>query len=245
MQTNYKLRVFETEKLLNIAAAKLIIEIAHKAIAVRDRFVIALSGGQTPTQLYNLLSEPDYSNQIPWKKVHVFWGDERCVPITDQRNNAYQAKLALLNKIEIPTTNIHVIPVDLSPAVAAKRYEEEIKAFFQEKTARFDLILLGLGENGHTASLFPGTSVINEDEEGIKGVFVQEQNEYRITMTAPLINKARNILFLVTGENKAEILHKILTAPYQPEIYPAQLINVSLGELYWFADSKAASLLNL
>lgn len=236
----YKLEVFETEKLLNEATAKFIIDLAHKAVAGRNKFTIALSGGQTPIKLYKLLARTPYSKQLPWKKTHVFWGDERCVPLNDKRNNANQAKLALLNKVDIPLQNIHIIPVNQSPEVAARKYEIEIMTFFKSKKPSFDLILLGLGENGHTASLFPNTSVIKDKTKGIREIYVKEENEYRITMTAPLINQARNTLFLVVGKNKATILREVLTRAYTPNKYPAQLIN-SAG-LIWLADKKAASL---
>ncbi len=240
MPQKYNLQVFPTVEKLNEAAAAFIIDTAHKAIDVTGRFVISLSGGNTPGKLFELLAQPDYLSQMPWTETFIFWGDERCVPLEDKRNNAQMALTILLNKTEIPPSNIYRIPVDLSPDRAAAVYEKKIKDFFDEEAPRFDLILLGLGENGHTASLFPGTPVINEKTKGIRKVFVEEQNEFRITMTAPLINLAHHILFLVTGESKAEVLKTIFTAPYQPDIYPAQLINPQSGQLVWFADNKAS-----
>jgi 6-phosphogluconolactonase len=227
MPTKYNLQVFPTVDKLNEAAAAFIIDTAHKAIEVTGRFVISLSGGNTPGKLFELLAQPDYLPQMPWTETFVFWGDERCVPLEDKRNNAQMALTILLNKTDIPPSNIYRMPVNLSPDRAAAIYEKKIKDFFDEEAPRFDLILLGLGENGHTASLFPGTPVINE---------------FRITMTAPLINLAHHILFLVTGESKAEVLRTIFTASYQPDIYPAQLINPQSGQLVWFADNKAAAL---
>jgi 6-phosphogluconolactonase len=235
------LQVFETAETVNTVAVDFIIDIANKAIAERGRFVICLSGGQTPQQLYSLLAELPFCKQIQWKKTFVFWGDERCVPLNDERNNAHQAKIILLDKVDVPFSNIHRIPVNILAAEAAAEYEKEIKLFFNEGVPRFDLILLGLGENGHTASLFPGTKVINEQVEGIREVYVEEERMYRVTMTAPLINRARHILFLVTGKNKAEILNKILSAPFEPDKYPAQLIRPIEGQLHWFIDSAAAA----
>jgi 6-phosphogluconolactonase len=241
--SKYSLQVFETTEALNKTAAEFIIELSKKSIAERGRFIISLSGGETPKKVYSLLSEPPFKDQIQWKKTFIFWGDERCVPFTDERNNGHQAKSILLDKVDIPLSNIHFIPVNLTPSQAAFEYEKKIKNFFGEEPPRFDLVLLGLGENGHTASLFPGTKVIGEQSEGIREVYVEEEKMFRVTMTAPLINEAYNILFLVTGENKADILKKILTTTYTPDIYPAQLIKPVNGDLFWFADRAAASLI--
>ena len=243
MHPEYNLQVFQTTETLTIAAASLIVEIAHKSVDATGRFSIALSGGNTPQQLYELLALSPYNQQMPWTETYFFWGDERCVPLEDKRNNAQMAQLALFNKVEIPPSNIYRIPANLPPDRAALTYEKLIKNFFDEEAPHFDLILLGLGDNGHTASLFPGTTVLNEKSQGIRKVFVEEQNEFRITMTAPLINMAYHILFLVTGENKAAILNTIFKSPYLPSQYPAQLVKPQSGKLYWFADSKAAALL--
>jgi 6-phosphogluconolactonase len=241
--SKYNLHVFETTEAVNNAAAEFIIELANKSIVERGRFTISLSGGETPKKVYSLLSEPPFKDQVQWKRTFIFWGDERFVPFNDERNNGHQAKTILLDKIEIPLGNIHFVPVNSLPAEAAVEYEKEIKDFFGEEPTRFDLILLGLGENGHTASLFPGTKVIDEHVEGIKEVYVEEERMFRITMTAPLINEAHNILFLVTGEEKATILERVLTGPYEPNIYPTQLIKPVNGELFWFSDRAAADLI--
>lgn len=243
-EQKYKLDVFKTTDALNRAAAEFIIAAANKAVDANGRFIIALSGGKTPGNLYALLAQPFYSDRMPWKNTFVFWGDERCVPLNDERNNAYQATVSLLGKVDIPGANIHIIPVNLSPAEAAMKYEQGLDDFFGEEPKCFDCILLGLGENGHTASLFPGTKVLNDVTEGIREVYIKEDNMFRVTMTAPLINHAHHILFLVTGQAKAAILEKVLTGPYQPEIFPAQLIKPVAGELYWFVDHAAASLVS-
>jgi 6-phosphogluconolactonase len=240
--SKYKLKVFPGAEALHKGAAEFIIEVANKAIAARERFTISLSGGQTPQKLYSLLAGPPYKDKIDWTKTFVFWGDERCVPLNDARNNAFQAKSMLLDKIDIPQGNIHRIPVNLPPAEAAAKYEKELKDFFSNKSPRFDLMLLGLGENGHTASLFPATNVLDEQAAGVREVYVEEGKVFRITMTASLINQAHHILFLVEGNNKADILEKVLTGHYQQQNYPAQLIKPAHGDLSYFADSAAASL---
>ncbi len=235
--------VFQSIDALREAVAEYIITVSKKSIAERGRFTIALSGGDTPQKLYALLAKTPYSEQIEWKKTFVFWGDERWVPFDDRRNNAYQAKSILLDKVTIPASNIHRIPVNLSPNQAAIKYEKELRAFFGNEPIQFDMILLGLGENGHTASLFPGTKVIHEHAEGVRFVEMNPPIGGRITMTAALINQAHHILFLVTGEKKAVILEKILDDSYQPNLYPAQLIKPLHGDLIWFADQEAASLI--
>ncbi|MEO7264420.1 MAG: 6-phosphogluconolactonase [Ferruginibacter sp.] len=241
--STYKLEIFITADAFNKAAAEFIIDEAHKAIAVKGRFTLSLSGGQTPENLYRLLAEPAFSKRMPWKNSFIFWGDERCVPLDDDRNNAHQAKILLLDKIDIPASNIHIIPVNLPPAEAACQYEKIVKEFFKDEPMRFDLILLGLGENGHTASLFPGTEIIKEQTAGVREVYVEEEKMSRISMTPYLLNLSHNIIFLVTGKAKAEILNTVLHDAYQPDKYPAQLIKPADGNLYWFVDNEAAAML--
>ncbi|HTB06566.1 MAG TPA: 6-phosphogluconolactonase [Bacteroidia bacterium] len=237
-----KIKVYNSIDALNYAVAEFIIDIANNSIEKKGKCVIALSGGQTPLSLYSLLAQSPFKEQLPRNKITFFWTDERYVPATDKRNNANQARTILLNKVNIPPTNIHAIPVDLSPAEAAQDYEKEIKASLGEP-ALFDLILLGLGENGHTASLFPGTIILKEEEAYVKETYVEEEKMYRISMTAPLINQSCNIAFLVTGKNKATVLKDVLNGAYQPDKYPAQLIQPKEGHLFWFIDSEAAALL--
>jgi len=243
--SKYNLKIFPTVDDLSIAAAELIIAIAHEAIAARGKFTISLSGGQTPEKLYSLLAKPPWREQIEWLKTFIFWGDERYVRFDDPRNNAHNATSILLHEIPIPASNTYLINVNLQPDQAAMEYEKEIKTFFKNETPRFDLVLLGLGENGHTASLFPGTTVIAEQLEGVRDVYVESEKMFRITMTAPLLNLARHILFLVTGTKKSEVLKNILTSSFQPDHYPAQLIMPKDGELQWFADKEAAVLISI
>jgi len=241
MNAKNTLKVFETPDLMSEAVAEFIVGLAAESIAARGKFTIALSGGNTPGKLYSLLASALFKDRIYWQKTFIFWGDERCVPADDDRNNAHQARLLLLDKIDIPSANVYPIPVDLSPAEAAKKYEETLKGFWGKDRACFDLILLGLGDNGHTASLFPHTPVLKETNHWVKEVYVDEQKEWRITMTVPLINQARNLAFLVSGKEKANILQTVLHRTFQPDLYPAQLIQPGMGELFWFADKAAAS----
>lgn len=237
------LHIFKSTEELNESAASYIVKTSQEAISERGVFSISLSGGQTPQKLYALLASDKFKNQINWAKTHVFWGDERCLPLEDERNNAHEAKLILLNKINIPVENVHIIPVNLSPAEAALEYDKEISDFFSEKPKCFDLSLLGLGENGHTASLFPHTDVLLEKSQTVKAVYLEDQQLFRITMTAPLINGSRAIIFLVTGKEKAEMVKTVVQGDYLPEHYPAQLIKSQRSRPLWYLDEAAASLL--
>jgi 6-phosphogluconolactonase len=234
-------RIFGTRGAMNASAAQRLIDLAEKSVAARGRFILALSGGNTPQGLYALLSTEPYRNLVPWRSTFVFWSDERCVPADDERNNAHMATNLLLKKIDLASSHIHPIPVDCPPADAAKKYEETLHVFFGKHAPRFDLLLLGLGENGHTASLFPGTKVLDEKVHWAREVFIEDQRMSRVTLTVPLINKARHILFLAAGDEKSDILKTVLTAPRRPDRYPAQMIRPERGEVTWFVDDKAAS----
>lgn len=235
--------IFQTSEALAKAAADKVIQISKQAIENKNRFVLSLSGGSTPELLFKLLASPSYRDQIEWEKTFVFWGDERMVPSNDNRNNANRAKALLLNHIPIPSNNIHPIPVDFEPKEAAKEYEKTLKEFFGNSEPCFDLIFLGLGEDGHTASLFPGSDVIYENKRWIRDVYVPRQNMFRITMTPHLINKAHTIVFLVEGEKKSKILNAVLSESQQIDKLPAQVIHPGNGNLYWFLDKKAAELM--
>jgi 6-phosphogluconolactonase len=176
--------------------------------------------------------------QIPWECVHVFWGDERCVPPDDPRSNARLARLAFLDAVPIPSGQVHSIPFAATAEESARLYEAELRSFFGDELPCFDLILLGLGENGHTASLFPGTPVLNEQKRWAAEVYVVELDMYRVTLTAPLINQSRRVIFLVSGAGKAEIVRQV--AQERDPAQPASLIRPARGELDWYLDRQAA-----
>jgi 6-phosphogluconolactonase len=234
------LQVFEDPEALSKGAAALFAELAQRAVQDRGRFGVSLAGGNTPKRVYELLAQEPHRTQVPWDRVHVFWGDERCVPSDDPRSNARMAGLALLDHVPIPAAQIHPVNGAIDPAKAARQYEAELGAFFAGQPPRFDLILLGLGENGHTASLFPSTPVLHEKDRWVKEVYVAEQSMYRVTMTAPLINQAALIAFVLAGAGKAEVLRQVREGPRQPEDLPAQLIVPDGGELRWLVDRAAA-----
>lgn len=236
------LNIFNTEEEVLDALAEHFVIVANEAISSRGKFSVALSGGNSPKKLYELLASV-YHDRVDWEKVYFFFGDERNVPQTDKDSNYLMAKKALFIPLMIDTDHVFAVDTSLSPADAAAKYEEEIDAFFDEDEMSFDLILLGLGDNSHTASLFPNTPVLHDRTPGVKDVFLPDQQVYRITLNAPMINEARHIAFLVYGEGKAIAVHHVLEDDEDIEEYPAQLIEPIVGEIQWFLDEAAASML--
>lgn len=235
------IRVYPDLESLSHAAAALLVAQANLAVAARGRFSVALSGGNTPRRTYELLAAPPLRDQAPWDRVHVFWGDERRVPLTDPRSNARLAKEAWLDHVPIPGNQIYPMNGANDPAAAARQYEAQLREFFAGQPPRLDLILLGLGGDGHTASLFPGTPVLEEKTRWAAEVYVAEQGLHRVTLTAPLINQAALVVFLVAGGAKAGVLREVLHGPYDPGRLPAQLIRPHHGELLWLIDLDAAA----
>ncbi len=221
-------------------AADFFMETAKKAVAGRGRFVVSLSGGSTPEALFRLLAGPPWSQQIDWPKVHVFWGDERCVPPDSPDSNSRMARLALLDQAPVPESQVYPIDGTLPPEAAAALYDIQLREFFDWSAPVFDLVLLGLGDDGHTASLFPHTPVLTEKKRWAKEVLVEKLNSWRVTLTAPVITAATCIAFLAAGEKKAGVLKEVLVGPYRPEELPAQLVARSGAEVHWFLDEKAA-----
>lgn len=240
--TKPNVRVFENLDSLSQAAAEFVVETSVQAIFGRGLFLIVLSGGNTPAELYKSLAQSPYKEQIDWPRVHVFWGDERCVSIEDSENSYRQAYDALLSHVPIPAENIHRVKSDLEPAEAAKDYANVLKRFASPALdwPRFDLVLLGMGEDGHTASLFPG-SEMNVSIPTL-AITAQYQNRpaNRVTLTPLVFNSARRIVFLVSGESKAQTLANVLYGGYHPEQLPAQRIDPTDGELIWMVDKLAA-----
>ena len=228
---------------LAVGAAEQLIELANTAITEHGRFSIALSGGSTPKSLYELLATPAYAGRINWQQVHVFWGDERCVP-PDHIDSCYRmAREALLDHVPIPPDNIKRILGERLPNEAADQYESVLQAFFGQQIPCFDFILLGMGEDGHTASLFPGTKALDEDKHWVIENYVEVKQMWRVTLTKTAINAAANIMFLVSGSAKAERLRQVLQGTYDPQNLPSQLIQPENGKLMWFVDHDAAHLL--
>jgi 6-phosphogluconolactonase len=239
------IRVFNDLEALSQAAAELFTIQSRQAGLICGRFSVALSGGQTPHRMYEILSAEPYRRRIHWDEVHIFWSDERCVPADDPRSNARMARQVLLSKVPIPPENIHPMMCDQSPQQAARLYENELKTFFSTQNPNFHLVLLGLGENGHTASLFPHTPVLNQTEKWVSEVYVKELDMYRLTFTAQFINQASQVVFLVSGAEKAGVLEEVLEGSYQPHNLPAQLIRPNGNHPTWLVDRAASHKLTM
>jgi 6-phosphogluconolactonase len=238
-----KINVFNTTEKIIEALAKFIIEIGKKAILDKNQFTFVLSGGNSPKKLFQLLASADYRNQLDYSKVFFFFGDERYVPHNHQDSNYLMAKEAMLDALSIPEHRVFKVDTSLDPATAAQDYERHICEFFNDEPV-FDFILLGLGDDAHTASIFPNTSLIWIDEEMVKEVYLEDKQVHRISFTAPLINKANHVAFLTFGANKADAIKAVFEQEKHYNKYPAQLINPESGNLYWFVDDAAVSKLD-
>lgn len=215
---------------LSKAAAHFFVFAYSRSIAAHNKFTVALSGGNTPKRFFELLATPEFSQHINWEKVFIFFSDERYVSHTDAESNFKMAKDSLFDYILIPRKNIFAIPTGSTPAKDAVAYEESVKKTTADTKFAFDLILLGMGADGHTASLFPGTDILNEKKRLVKEVFVKEKNSYRISFTFSLINKAKQVLLLVNGEEKKPLLKKIASNRKTKNPPPVQLVK---GDITW------------
>ncbi len=222
------------------AAAELFVAKSNQAVAQQGLFTVALSGGSTPKNLYQLLANSNESlrERVPWSSIHFFWTDERHVPPGDPQSNYRMAQESMLSRVAVSVPKVHRIKSENpNAAEAAKEYEEEILKFVPGSRPRFDLILLGLGGDGHTASIFPGSEVLNERDRLVTASYVEKLKAYRITMTLPLINNAASIVFIVSGSEKAEMVREVLQGPKR---YPAQEVEAINGEVVWLLDREAA-----
>lgn len=243
------LEVLPTPDDLMRAAAELWAAAATTAIRASGRFAVALSGGSTPQRLYRLLASEPYASGVDWSRVHVFWGDERCVPPDDPASNYRIARESLLARVPIPAGKVHRIRGEDEPIAAAAAYERELRGSFATPDgpprlspgARFDLVLLGLGEDGHTASLFPGTAALREPDRWVRAVYPAETSTARVTLTPAVINAAAEVVFLVSGRAKAASLRRVREGPYRPDALPAQIVDPPAGRLRWLVDADAAS----
>jgi 6-phosphogluconolactonase len=241
------IRTFETPEHVAQAAAEEFVALNHEAVAAHGRFTVALAGGSTPRRLYELLADAPFRSQADWSKVHLFWGDERPVPPEHADSNYGMARRALLDKLNLPPAQIHRMPADRPDLDAAARaYQAEIAAVLgagaEGKPPAFDLMLLGMGADGHTASLFPGTCALGESTRWVVPNPVAKLNATRLTLTSPILNQARTVLFLVTGADKAAPLAEVLEGPSDTARLPSQLIRpVSPSRVIWMVDLHAAS----
>ncbi|HEV3414463.1 MAG TPA: 6-phosphogluconolactonase [Puia sp.] len=236
-----ELQVYKNPDELSHAVAGWIADTIAATLKQQDRFTIALSGGSTPKALHKLLAASPYKEKIDWSKLHVFWGDERAVPFDDDRNNAKMAYDTLLKFVPIPPYHIHVMRTDIGPEESAAEYEKILHMYFDNTPLSFDLVLLGMGDDGHTLSLFPGTAAVHEEIAWTIAYFLKAQDMYRITLTKTIVNKAAKVAFLTTGANKAHALKEVQQGAYNPDLYPSQEIRPTNGELHWFVDEAAAA----
>jgi 6-phosphogluconolactonase len=226
------------------AAGRFFIAAATAAVAARGRFTVALSGGSTPEVLYRWLAAPERAAQVNWPRVEVFFGDERCVPPDDPASNYGTAREALLSRVPLPPGNVHRVLGELPPEEAASAYERELGGVFYGEQPRFDLILLGMGDDGHTASLFPGMSALQERGRWCVATAVPayvKPSVPRVTLTFPALNAARNVAFLVTGQGKAARVAEALSQAGEGSLLPAAQVNPSSGALTWLLDEHAAA----
>ena len=222
------------------AAVAFVADRASEAIARRGLFTLALAGGGTPKPVYERLAMPDVARAIEWSRVHVFFGDERCVPPDDPQSNFRMAREALLARVPIPDENVHRVRGEDPPTVAAEEAERSLRDVVPAAPVpSLDLVFLGLGDDGHTASLFPDTAALGEQSRLVVANFVEKLSSWRVTFTAPLINAARDVVFLVEGAGKAAALEAVLEGPFTPTLLPSQLVRPG-GSLHWFADEAAA-----
>ncbi|MBL7994157.1 6-phosphogluconolactonase [bacterium] len=239
-----EVKVFDrTEDLIRHSAEK-IVSIAQESIRNRGQFVCSLSGGSTPKEVYSRLAAMPLKEEIDWGKTHVFWGDERSVVRTHPDSNFRMAKESLLDAVGIPPFNIHRVASEEDPMLAAQQYEDDIREFFGISDGifpEFDLILLGMGDDGHTASLFPDTEALKVQDRLVVDNFVRKLNTHRITFTFPMINHARNVLFIVSGSAKSKMIKQVLENSNAPRILPSQLVQPKPGLLFWFLDKEAAA----
>ena len=240
--SNQSIMTYESLEELIEAAARRFSAASTDAISRFGRFNAVLAGGSTPRPLYEKLAAEPFRSQIDWSEVHLFLGDERCVPPTHQESNYLMVKTALTEHIPIPEENIHRIPGELGAEAAADHYQKELQNLFKGcSTPAFDFVLLGMGDDGHTASLFPGAAAIHDEKRWVVGYYVNKLDAWRITLTPPVLNAARQIVFLIAGGGKAVRLHEILRGPFQPDHLPAQAIQPTSGQIVWMLDKHAAA----
>jgi 6-phosphogluconolactonase len=250
-------RIYRDAEELALKAARRFARLADQYVVGCGRFTVALSGGSTPRAMFSLLAEHPFADTVPWSSIYFFWGDERCVPPDHPDSNYRMANETLLSKVPVPAQNIFRIPAERpDPERAAEEYAEALSKFFsagpgvtKAATAplsilpRFDLVFLGMGPDGHTASLFPNSAALQAGDQIVVANYVEKFAAHRITLTAATINNARNVTFLASGEDKAEVLRNVLEGGFQPELYPSQLIRPANGTLLWMVDHAAARLL--
>jgi 6-phosphogluconolactonase len=236
-----KFHIYKTAGQLGEELALWMCELINSTLQKQEFFTLALSGGETPKILFKRLATEDFKEKINWQRIQIFWGDERVVSFNDERNNAKVAHDLLIDHINIPTTQVHAMRTDIEPVFAAKEYDKLLHRFFDNIDKSFDLVILGMGDDGHTLSLFPKSVLFDEENENwVNAVYNDAQNMYRITLMPVIVNRASNIVFMIEGSKKSTVLKKVIEGKYSPSELPAQIIKPVAGELHWFIDEDAA-----
>jgi 6-phosphogluconolactonase len=244
-----RIETYADRRALTAAAARRFTDLARRAADRQGRFSAVLCGGDTPRELYQALAEAPDHDGIDWRRMHLFWGDERCVPPDHPRSNYGMVNDILLKRVPVPARQVHRIPGEIEPRKAARIYEAGLREYFQAGPPRFDLVLLGMGGDGHTASLFPGSAAVELEiraaqQRWVTANYIAKAGSWRVTLTTIAINAAAQVVFLVAGRQKAATLRAVLTGPPQPWRLPAQLIRPAGGGLIWMLDTAAARLLS-
>lgn len=234
--------IFDDAEAVARAVAHRFVELARESIDQHGHFSVALAGGSTPKRVYELLATDEFRDQIDWAHVHIFFGDERTVPPDHADSNYRMARAALLAHVPLPAENVHRMVGEGDAVAHARLYEDELRSFFGDvQWPRFDLIMLGMGDDGHTASLFPGSPALKEAQAWVTSNWVEKFNTFRITLSASAINHAAHVIFVVTGAGKADRLPEVLTGARDTDRLPSQLIHPLNGTLDWFTDRAATA----
>ncbi len=245
MENLYQFQTYQDGPEMAIAATTYFVETCAAVIAEKNKCSVCLSGGSTPKRMFKLLATDAWKDKVDWSKLFIFWGDERSVPQNSPDSNSGEAMRLLFDQVPIPKEHIFAINGSLDPIAAAEDYETTLETFFGDHEPVFDLCFLGMGDDGHTASLFPYTEILYEDEYWVKEVFVEKLDTTRISLTPEIINQAARIVFLIGGKNKADVLKEVLTGDFNPEKLPSQLIIRSGADVTFFLDAEAAGALEL
>ena len=243
MSAQRDIRICEDATALAHQTTEEFVRLAQESVAARGRFTVALAGGSTPKAAYALLVSAAYRDRVPWQQTHFFWGDERHVPPDHDDSNYRMAYEAMLSKVTIPAAHIHRMSAEKEAQQAADEYEATLQTAFGLMAGvlpRFDLILLGMGPDGHTASLFPGTAAVHESQRLVAAPWVEKLHTFRITLTPPMLCNAAHVVFAAGGADKTEALQSVLHDPYQPDLYPSQVVKPTHGTLLWLVDKAAA-----
>ena len=235
-----KLHIYKNPAKLSVELAQWLSDQVEEVLSKQEFCTLVLSGGQTPKALFKKLATKEFQEKINWQKIHIFWSDERVVPFNDPRNNAKNAFDLLIDHIDIPASQVHIMRTDIEPNFAVDAYRTLLHQFFGNTSKTFDIVLLGMGDDGHTLSLFPGSLIIEDHKHWVNSVYNPEQKMYRITLMPVLVNRAAKIAFMVEGSGKAAVLKEVLEGKYQPTKLPAQIIKPTDGELHWFLDEAVA-----